>query len=214
MNVRPGTGVGGAGIDETVRICLAPCKQLSRSRRCGLYLVGVVFEQRPGRHERDCNTVVPGEFLHPRCCRLIVGNQVRKLRCVGRKHLFQHALFDAGRQKIRPGQHHVDVAASRALHRLQLTGQFWCRRLGEINLGDEVRVLLLKQFNRILRQRQIAGDVDDVERHWRSGLSDGRQGDNGTDGRNTDRRGNGAQQRTPSGSQLEVREFHGTPPIC
>jgi len=57
----------------------------------------------------------------------------------------------------------VDVAATRALHRLQLARELRRRRLGEADLGDHVRMLLLVGLDRILRQCEVAGDIDDVD---------------------------------------------------
>ena len=53
---------------------------------------------------------------------------------------------------------------ARILLRLDLAREFRSRRLGEGDPRNEVRLRLAVVFDGLLRQRQIAGDVDDVER--------------------------------------------------
>src|SRR5205807_3256834 len=36
-------------------------------------------------------------------------------------------------------------------------------RLGEVDLGDQLRVLLLVALDRVLRQRKVARDIDDID---------------------------------------------------
>src|SRR5208283_2724966 len=67
--------------------------------------------------------------------------------------------------KVGAGQHQVDVTAAGALHGLELAGQFRRGRLGEIDLGDELGVLLLVRLDGVLGERQVAGYVDDVDRY-------------------------------------------------
>src|SRR6185436_10819016 len=56
-----------------------------------------------------------------------------------------------------------DVDALGALHRLDLARQLGRGRLGEGDARDEIRVLGAVALDRVLRQREVAGDVDDVE---------------------------------------------------
>ncbi len=160
-----GTRVRRPRVDQLVGIRLAPGEELGRGRRHLLHLVRVVLDQRARRHERDRDALVGGELLHLRRGRLVVRDQVRELRRVFGQDLDQQSLFDAGGEEVGARQHEIDVAAARALHRLELARQFRRRRLGEVELGDEVRVLLRVLLDRVLRQREVAGDVDDVDRH-------------------------------------------------
>ncbi len=73
----------------------------------------------------------------------------------------------AGRERVGAGQHEIDVDATGILLRLDLAGQFGRRRLGEGDLRDEIGLGLAVGLDRLLRQREIAGDVDDVEGYGR-----------------------------------------------
>ena len=73
-------------------------------------------------------------------------------------------LLDAGGERIGAGEHEVDVDPARILLRLDLACEFGSRRLGEGDARDQVRLRLAVVLDGLLRQRQVAGDIDDVER--------------------------------------------------
>ena len=86
---------------------------------------------------------------------------------VVRQQLDPELLLDAGRERVGAGQHEVDVDAARILLRLDLAGQLGRRRLGEGDARHELGLGLAVVLDGLLGQRQVAGDVDDVERHRR-----------------------------------------------
>ena len=135
MNVRPGPGIGRPRVDQPVRIGLAPGEQLLRRGRGLLDLVRVVLEQRTRGHERDLDALVLRELLHLRRGGLVIRHQVGEFRRIRGQQLDQQALLDAGGQEIGAGQHQVDVAAARALHRLQLAGSSGAGALVKLNLA-------------------------------------------------------------------------------
>src|SRR4029078_11567323 len=97
--------------------------------------------------------------------RLVVRRQIRKLRRVFGEDLDEKALLDARSEKIRSPQNEIVPAATGALDRLQLAWNLRRRRLREVELGNEVRVLLRVKLERILRQCEIPGGIHDVDRH-------------------------------------------------
>ena len=145
------SGVRRPRVNQLVRIGLAPREQFLRRRRHLLDFVRVVFDQRTRRHEHDRDAIITRELLHLRGGGLVVRGQIRKLRRVGRQDLHQHALLDARGKEIGAGQHHVDIAPARALHRLQLARQLRRRCLGEVEFGHHLRILLLVVLDRVLR---------------------------------------------------------------
>ena len=62
-----------------------------------------------------------------------------------------------------PVSHQVDVDAPGGLLRLDLARQLRRRRLREVDLGDQLRIVLDEGLDRALGKLQVAGDVDHVE---------------------------------------------------
>ena len=195
-----GAGIGGPRVDQTVGIGFAPRQQLRRRGRYLLDLVGVVFEQRPRWHEDHGDAVILCQLLHLRGGGLIVAHEVREFCRVFWKDLHQHALLDPRGEKVSAGQHQVDVTAARTLHGLELPRQFRRRRLGEVDLRNHLRVFLLVGLDGVLRERQVTGDVDDIDRHralrHRGSLRGGGPGSQYQQRRRAERRRSDAQRAT------------------
>ena len=106
-----------------------------------------------------------GQVVHLARRREIVVQNAGEFGGVIGQHLDPKPLIDAGRQGPHARQHEIDIAAARRLHGLQLAGELRRRRLIEGHFGYKFGMLCLIGFDRGLRQRQIAGDVDDIDRH-------------------------------------------------
>jgi len=163
-----------------VRIGLAPRKQFRRRGRHLLHLGRVVLEQRSGRHERHDQRVVLRKVVHLARGGKVVVEYSGKLRGVVRQDLDPEALVDARGQRAHAGQYQINVGAACRLHRLQFCREFRRRSLAEGDLGDEIRILGGIGFDGALRKRQVAGNVDDVDRDGalgqRGNLRAGRRG--------------------------------------
>ena len=76
-------------------------------------------------------------------------------------------LLDSRGEEIGAGQHEIDVAATRALHRLQFAWQLRGGGPDNVHCRNTVRVLLHVLVDRRLRQSEITRRVADVDRHRR-----------------------------------------------
>ena len=70
-------------------------------------------------------------------------------------------LVEPGRERVGPGQHHVDVDMAGLFHGFEFRGQFGGRRLGEDEARHGVRLGLAIGLERLLGQREIAGHIRD-----------------------------------------------------
>ena len=167
MKARPGPELAGRAYMKRLGLAFAQSSSSWRGRR-RRDLVGHVFEQRPGRVEHDARR--PGslrERLHLRGAGQIDLVELGQLVGEIGQHLRPQLLLDAGRQRVDAGQHDVDVDAVGVLLRLDLAGQLRRGRFGEGDLGDELGLRRGIGLDGLLRERQIAGDIDDVERDRR-----------------------------------------------
>src|SRR5439155_5477226 len=93
--------------------------------------------------------------------------ELAELVGVFRQQVDPQPLLDAGGQPIGAGEYEIDIDAAGTLLRLYLAGKLGRRRLGEGDPADRLRMIGAVFLDRLLGQRQVAGDVDDVDRLWR-----------------------------------------------
>ena len=207
MKVRPGTGIRGTRIDQAVRDWPCPGEQFLGGRRRRLHPLGHVFEQRAGWIIGDDDALPFRERLHLGGGRQIDVVEFRQCSRIGAEQVDPELLVDAGGQRVRAGQHEVDVDAARILLRLDLARELRRRRLGEGDARNEIGLCLAVIFDGLLRQREIARDIDDVERHRLLRQRQLREA-RAAEGRNACRTCNTADE-CPSGNRC----LHGLPPV-
>ncbi len=76
-------------------------------------------------------------------------------------------MLNTGGERVVADQQHVDINPTGIFLRLQFAGNLRRRRLRKIDAGDEVGACFAISFESVLGELQIAGRVDDVQRHRR-----------------------------------------------
>ena len=159
-----GARVRRAGINEFVRIGLSPSEQFFHRGRRVLHLVGHIFEQRARGIISDNNALPLRQRLHHRSAFEIDRIQIRQVLAILPHDVEPELLLNASGERVRAGEHEIDIDAVRVLLRFDFARQFGSRCLGEGEFRNEVRLRLAIGLKRFLRERQIAGDVDDIDR--------------------------------------------------
>jgi len=72
-------------------------------------------------------------------------------------------LGDAGRERVGAGQDQIECRRGRVFHRLQLARKLRSGRLIEGEAGDGLRLRFGISLDRLLREGEVARDVDDVD---------------------------------------------------
>ena len=171
-----GAGVGGARVDEAVLVGAGPVQQLLRGLWRRFHRVRHVFQDRAGRAEHHADRLVLRQALHLQRAGEVDRLQVGQRGGVVGDDRDPQLLVDAGGQAVGAGENQIDIDVVRVLLRLDLAGQFRRRRLRERDMRHQLRVRLGVGLHRALRELQLAGDVDDVERDGRGRQGRGRGG--------------------------------------
>ena len=163
----PGARVGWARVQKLARVGLAPGEQFGRRLGRVGHRLGVVLEQRAALHEAHLQPIALGQLLHLGCRRVVLVGVGLEHAVVLGQELEPQALLDAGGQRVGAGQHQIDVGAPGRLHGLDLAGDLRRGGVGEGHARHQIRVLVAKRLQRLLRDGQVARHVHDVQRDRR-----------------------------------------------